>query len=186
MTSNRVLIDIGHGQYDEPRGDRPAYDPGAVSPTGWAEFQVNLVTAVAMQERLQTLGHFTSFVPFGLQLFARGLYAKDFDVFVSIHHNAMAGKSQGTEVAVHAKTGTDDDRDLAAGIAKTVSSALGIKNRGVIDLRLAVLSGARKTAVRAAVLTEGFFIDVPGIDLVGLARLEGQAMAAAVNDWLRR
>lgn len=181
---HRVLIDIGHGPYDEPRGDRPPYDPGALSPTGWSEFQVNMVTAIALQERLDALGHHAAFVPFGLQLHERGMMARDFDVFVSVHHNALDGRTQGTEVAVHRTRATEADKQLGLAIAKSVSEAIGTRNRGIVPLGLAVLSGARKTNVRAAVLTEGFFVDVPGVPLVELARREGLAIAGAIHAWL--
>lgn len=179
-----ILIDIGHGLYDEPTDKRHPYDPGGLSPIGWQEFQVNMITAIAAQERLQTLNHHAAFVPFGLGLYERGLMARDFDVFVSIHHNALNGRAQGTEVAVHAVHATQADRALGLAIAKLVSAALGTKNRGLVDLRLAALSGARKTNVRAAVLTEGFFIDVDGVNLVDWARKEGIAIASAVHAWL--
>lgn len=181
---NSVLLDIGHGPYDQPHDKRPPYDPGALSPTGWTEFQVNMITAIAAQERLQTFGHHAAFVPFGLGLVERGMMARDFDVFVSIHHNALNGRTQGTEVAVRTDRALDADDELAASIAKSVSGVLGTKNRGVLPLRLAVLSGARKTNVRAAVLTEGFFMDVPGINLVDWARREGVAIAASIHAFL--
>lgn len=184
MHQNRILIDIGHGPYDEPRGDRPPYDPGALSPTGWSEFQVNMVTSIALQERLQLLGHHAAFVPFGLGLYDRGRMATGFDVFVSIHHNALNGRTQGTEVAVDRRYALPADRELGLAIAKSVSEALGTRNRGLVELALAALSGARKTNVRAAILTEGFFVDMPGVPLVDLARREGVAMASAINTWL--
>ena len=163
---------------------KPPYDPGVVSPIGWQEFQVNAITAIAVVERLHMLGHAATFVPYGLALAQRGNMARDFDVFLSIHHNAANETAQGSEAVVHSVLALDPDRDLAARIAKSVSEALGIRDRGVKQLSLAVLSGARKTNVGAAVLTEGFFMDVPGINLVDWARREGIAIARAVHGFL--
>lgn len=180
---NSILVDIGHGLYDGVAG-KPPYDPGVVSPIGWQEYQVNMVTAIALVERLHMFGHAATFVPFGLSLEQRGLMARDFDVFLSIHHNAANETAQGSEAVVHSVLALEPDRDLATRIAKTVSEVLGIRCRGIKELKLAVLSGARKTNVRAAVLTEGFFVDVPGINLVDWARREGVAIARAVHGFL--
>lgn len=187
MTQKRVLIDVGHGYYDAPPEGHPTWDNGALGQDGLTEFQVNMLTATVVQQTLQLSGHYAAFVPFGLQLFQRGAFARDFDVFLSIHHNASETKrAQGAEVCVHRSLGNDADTALAFAIAKRVAGALGIKDRGVAPANLAVLRGARSTNVKVALLTEGFFLDsITATQARDWARPEGLAIAGAVNQALQ-
>ena len=183
----RIIIDIGHGLYEGLLASDRRFDPGAVSKlTEPSEFDLNLYTAVALQERLQSLGHFAAFVPFGLELLSRGRMAKDFDVFLSIHHNASEERTaQGSECCVHDVHSRPADLELGIRIAESVAGALGIPDRGIVRRRLAVLSGARKTNVKAAVLVEGFFMDTPGLPYGVWPIVEGRAIAAAVHAFLQ-
>lgn len=184
MPNYRVMIDIGHGF----RPDDQAWDSGALNrEAGLQEFDLNGIAALACMERLQVLGVYTALVPFGLELVDRGRMARDFDVFVSIHHNASVNRNaQGTEVAYHKTRSLPADQALGLWTSKTLAEALGIRDRGIVPMNLAVLRGARETNVKAAVLTEGFFMDVPTADLRKLARREGVALARAIWTWLKK
>jgi len=180
----RVIIDVGHGWYAETAAERGRFDPGVVLPCGTNEFMLNAAAAAVVMSDLLGRGHRVEFVQQGLPLYERGRSGAGFDVFLSIHHNALNGRAQGAEVCVHDERALDPDLKLAASIAKWVSAELKISDRGINRRGLAVLSGARKANARAAVLTEGFFMDAPGVDLFGWAKREGAAIAMAVHTWL--
>lgn len=184
ITRGRIIIDIGHGWYAETAADKGRFDPGVVLPCGTNEFMLNSAAAAVVMSDLLAKGHHVEFVPLGLPLFERGRKAAGFDAFLSIHHNALNGRAQGAEACVHETKGTDADERLASTIAQFVSSELKITDRKVLRSPLAVLSGARKSNPRAAVLSEGFFMDAPGIDMFGWARREGKAIATAIHTWL--
>lgn len=186
MTEKRVVIDIGHGFYDETLS---IIDYGA-STVGIApdlqEFHLNMISAISCQITLQALGHRCSFVPFGLTRSARGSHAKEADVFLSIHHNASdLHHAQGTEVLVQKSTSIPADRLLALRIAKTVAAALGIGARGVMERNIEVLKAARKTNAKAVILTEAFFLDSAGVQSWSYARLSGVAIAQEIDLWFK-
>jgi N-acetylmuramoyl-L-alanine amidase len=178
----RVIIDIGHGWYAETG----RFDPGVVLPCGTNEYMLNATAGAACLRDLLAAGYAAEFVPLGLPLFERGRRAVDFDVFLSIHHNALNGLAQGTEVCVHDSKATDADLKLAAAISKSVSAELKIKDRGILRSPLSVLSGARKSNARACVLSEGFFMDapMPNSEIFRMAQLEGAVLARAIREYL--
>lgn len=72
-------------------------------------------------------------------------------LFVSIHHNAGGGT--GTEVFWHTK-GTSEDKKVAGIVAPKLASMCSVKNRGVKQAQLGVL-----TCRATAILVEGGFMD---------------------------
>lgn len=181
----RFLIDIGHGFYDTRPESR--FDLGAVAPNGTTEFSLNVLTGTALLTRLQMLGQFAAFVPYGLERFARGIYASGYDCLVSVHHNASkAHFGQGAEACILEKSPhVDRSTQLALTITKSIAQGLQIPNRGPRPANLEILRAAAKTNVKAAVLTEGFFIDA-GLDeakMRDLARREGYLIADALHQF---
>ncbi len=75
-------------------------------------------------------------------------------LFVSIHHNAGGGT--GTEVFWHTK-GTSEDKRVANILAPKLASMCGLRNRGVKQKQLGVL-----TCKATAILVEGGFMDHKG------------------------
>lgn len=180
-----VLLEIGHGP-------GTTFDPGAVAADGTTEHTLNIIAANAAQKTIAQTGVPCTVIdtPQG-SLHGIGRQAKDFDVFCSVHHNAFNQIVQGSEALVHKTKHDAPDRELASMIAKAVSTELGITLRrpstgGVnADRNLAVLSGAEDTNVRASVLAEVYFMDVPSIpDKQNWSERGGQAIGRAILDWL--
>lgn len=178
----RILLDAGHGPVPKPK----LYDSGSLNPAGWHEFHINLLVVVEMTRRLIALGHHVDHTPFGLLTSERGKAAQGYDVLISVHHNAVNRTVQGCEVLIESERATKHDRDLALRIVNSLSQALKITNRGIIPRRLSLLSAARfYTNVKAVVLTEAFFCDVPGIPVAEWALTEARVMASALDDFLQ-
>lgn len=72
-------------------------------------------------------------------------------LFISLHHNA--GKGSGTEVYWHTY-GTAEDKKVASILAPKLASKCGMRNRGVKQMELGVL-----TCKATAILVEGGFMD---------------------------
>ncbi len=182
-----VYIDVGHGP--KPGG----FDPGAVhAETKLDEHALNTIAAAACAHELRQVGVPVTVSDARVSNYQAGAAATQYDVFVSIHHNAINGKSaQGSEAIFHRSKGTAADRQLATLAAKAMANALGITNRGAKESAVAVLSGARDAKVRAAVLAELYFMhqqspaNPPPSDLEDWSARGGAALAGAICDWLQ-
>lgn len=180
-TGHRVLLEIGHGP-------GTTFDPGAIAPSGTTEHALNIIAANAARDVLAQAGVACTVIdtPQG-SLHTIGLQAANFDVFCSVHHNAFNQHAQGAEALVHKIKDDAQDRELAAMISKEMAAELVIKDRGANNSRnLAVLSGAEDTNVRAAVLAEVYFMDVPGLNLKDMSTRGGKAIGRAILDWLKK
>lgn len=189
MAQKVVVIDVGHGFYDAHGDAKDFLDSGAVVLSGGQqiqEFHLNMVSAIACQTALMTRGHHAVFIPFGLTLEGRGASARNADVFLAIHHNASKEHgAQGSEVCVQSWTATQADLALGRRVSKSVAESLGIPDRGIVSLDLGVLRAARKTNVKAAILTEAFFMDSAGLAGWSMARQSGMAIAEELDRWFK-
>ncbi len=180
-----VFIDVGHGA-------KPGrYDPGAVHRrTEITEHQLNLVSAAACEAYLANQG-----VPVRVDDGKKGNYSAGhasagYDVFVSIHHNAVAGNAQGAEAFSHAGKGTQADAALAKAASAAMATELGIRDRGAKLASHGVTSGARDAGVRAAILAEVYFMqdqsppNPPASEFQDWSRRGGEALGRAIHDWL--
>lgn len=184
-----VYLDVGHG--NKPTG----YDPGAIHDASrTTEHSLNLIAARSCGEVLMASG-----IPFRIDdsnvaNYEAGSAAANYDVMVSIHHNATDNgkRVQASEAYYHAARGTDSDRALSALIAEAMAQELGIENRGAKANALAVLSGARDVGVRAASLAELYFIHVqepanpPAAQFADWSRRGGAALGRAITIWLKQ
>ena len=185
----KVLLEVGHGP-------GLPFDPGALSHDGsTTEYDLNKVTANAARQFLVGMG-----VDCRVNDANQGETRQDlinlgagiaggFDVFCSIHHNASAKKrAQGAEAFAHRARGSSFDRALSSLISAEIASELQIPNRGMKEENWLILSGAKKTNVRAATLAEIYFIDVqaPKPPLKDFSTRGGTALGRAILTWLQR
>lgn len=191
----RVLLEIGHGPGS-------SFDPGAIAHDGrTTEHELNTIAANAAQKVLVAAGVSCDVtdVPDDGSLYDIGLKAAGFDVFCSVHHNALrSGQSvaQRAEAFTHAVKGGAADEALAALIAAEVAQELNISDQGAKQAKLGVLSGAEDTNVRASVLAEVYFIDFvggtvggrqyPKPNLKDYSTRGGEAIGRAILEWLNR
>jgi|GEM_PF-2477734 N-acetylmuramoyl-L-alanine amidase len=194
-TGRRVLLEVGHGS-----SINFGFDPGAIAHDGTTtEHSLNIIAASAAREFLSKNGVFCTITD-GPQdsLFNLGQKASGFDVFCSIHHNALrSGQSvaQRSEAFAHSTKGGAKDDQLANFIADELSQALNILNGGGKRLGLGILSGAETTNVKAAVLAEVYFIDFVGGTVGGKSfpkpnlkqdsKAGGEAIGKAILKWLK-
>lgn len=172
----KVAIDVGHSEAGRDRGAQS---------NGLDEHVLNLEESqqLAAQLRLHgaqvTVFHYPDSIP----LASRGQNATGHDILVSVHHNAFSRTSvQGTEVLISHSKQSASDKTLAQAIQKNMVKRIwgsnpGIKDRGTKAQNLAVLN-AKPPSVRAAVLTEAFFISAVGMNA---ARAEDYVSKAAAG-----
>jgi N-acetylmuramoyl-L-alanine amidase len=182
-----VLLEIGHGP--DPSG----FKPGAVAPSGEREYDLNKIAAQEALKVIQAAGVPCSITDFGGNTIRNDLYeigktAAGFDVFCSIHHNAVNGSVQGAEVLVHNRKGDAADLALAKLMSAEIAAELGIRDRIARgrDPRqaLGVLSGAEDTNVRVSVLAEVYFIDAPVANRTDWSQRGGRAIGRSILKWL--
>lgn len=193
-----VYIDPGHG----------GTDTGAVY-KGLAEKSLNLSIALYLKTELDATGKYTVILSRTsdktLSLAARtsDANAKNVDIFVSLHHNAMGGTSAGTargiETFIHHRVssgfGQETDRNkfrtdiprikeslsLADKVHSRVLSVSGLNNRGVKGNNYHVL---RESNI-PAILVEYGFMDNP-IEFSIIKRYQyQQAVAKATKDGIQ-
>ncbi|MEM9008029.1 MAG: N-acetylmuramoyl-L-alanine amidase [Cyanobacteria bacterium P01_F01_bin.86] len=185
----KVLLEVGHGP-------GVPFDPGALSHDGsTTEYDLNKITANAARNFLVSRGvdcrindddqgeTRQDLINLGARI------AGGFDVFCSIHHNASnARRAQGSEAFAHRARGSSSDRVLSSLISAEIASELRIRDRGVKEANLLILSGAKQTNVRAATLAEIYFIDVqsPKPPLRDFSTRGGTALGRAILTWLQR
>jgi N-acetylmuramoyl-L-alanine amidase len=190
---HRVMLEIGHGP-------GVPFDPGAIAHDNkTTEHELNVIAANAARKVLVAAGVDCIVIDTSGSLRDIGLQASGFDVFCSVHHNALAkgqNKAQRSEAFSHETKGGKPDQELAKMISAEMSKTLGLPNGGAKQARLGVLSGAEDTNVRAAVLAEVYFIDFvggtvggksfPAPDLKNSSTRGGEAIGRAIVNWLEK
>jgi N-acetylmuramoyl-L-alanine amidase len=173
-----VFLEIGHGP--QPGG---AFDPGAVrlDPAGnKTEHELNIVVANAIKARLGQLGVTCVIGDIRAQNFASGQQAKGHDLAISIHHNSHVdgSKAQGAEFIRDPRSkNPKSNARLGAVISAAIAKELGIADRGVKDMRLAVTSGFRSVGVPYYGLLETYFVQ---------RRPDANPATADMEEWSRR
>lgn len=177
----RICVDAGHG----------GSDPGALSPHGWQEKDVNLLQAQAIQAALEKAGFqvlMTRSDDSFPALVDRPLKAYDahVDALISVHHNATA-PHRDPRLARHTTTyaATSNGLALARCIQKHVGKVLSpVKDAGAQMKSLAV---CRNPAVPSC-LIEVDFINLPEGEAESWnpvrQRLVAQAVVCGVLDWM--
>lgn len=175
-----IAIDPGHGGADSgatgvlPPGTQTGLPP-RVDPTTGAtliyEKDINLDVAYRLKGFLEARGYPTVMtrtqdlaggdVPYtteGADLKARVAVAEAAraQVFVSLHENALAPTTSGTET-FHYYYATEGSRTLATLVHRNMIAALGLPDRGVQSAGFYVL----RTTTMPAVLVEGAFLSNP-------------------------
>lgn len=157
LAGKTIALDVGHGW-----NTTALFDIGAEG-NGTTEYLLNQATARKAAELLKTLGatvHVFDYSDPNLRLSLREkgkrAGAVKADVFISIHHNAFNGQTQGTETLVD-DSATSEDSVLAKMIQTALVAELQFLDRGIKHQPLGVLKGC-PTSIPAC-LTEGFFID---------------------------
>jgi N-acetylmuramoyl-L-alanine amidase len=192
-SGHRVMLEIGHGP-------GVPFDPGAIAHDNkTTEHELNIIAANAARNVLVAAGVDCTVIDTPGSLRILGLKASGFDVFCSVHHNALTrgqNKAQRSEAFSHATKGDKPDQELASMISAEMSKTLGLIDGGAKQANLGVLSGAEDTNVRAAVLAEVYFIDFvggtvkgksfPKPDLKTSSSHGGEAIGRAIVDWLKK
>jgi len=144
----KVFIDPGHG----------GSDPGATG-HGLKENEIVLNIAKKLGNLLTSKGiavKYSRTSDVYVDLAERSRLANEWgaDLFVSVHANAFNGSSYGTECYTHPGD-SSEAKQLSANVASTISSKLGLYNRGHKEADFAVL----RLSTMPAILIETAFID---------------------------
>lgn len=145
-TFDTVVIDPGHG----------GHDPGAISPRGTREKDVNLDVARRLDRKLRAAGFRTvmtrnddRFIPLSDR--ARISNARRNAVFVSIHFNSSRNRgARGLETFYYHRYGYD----IASKVQDSIRTVANTPNRGVKNARFHVL----RNNLNPAILVEGAFL----------------------------
>lgn len=132
-TDKTIVIDAGHG----------GKDPGAISPNGTKEKDVNLQIALKTQSLLESLGYnviMTRTDDTFVDLYERANIANrnNADIFVSIHHNSTINKDiNGLEILYCPRekgtAKTEDQYPLADAVRKGIIASTKGVDRGIIQ-----------------------------------------------------
>ena len=145
-----IVIDPGHG----------GKDPGAVSPSGTREKDINISVSQKLNEGLKDKGY-TTVMTRDDDIFV-GLYERpniannnQADIFISIHANAHSNKDiDGIQVLYNPEGKDIESYPLAELIMDELIKGTGAKDRGIIKRpRLVVLN---KTSMPAVLIEVGF------------------------------
>ena len=154
FTDKTIVVDVGHG----------GKDPGASSPNGTKEKDVNLQIGLKTQRLLESLGYnviMTRTEDIFVDLNERANIANrnNADIFVSIHHNSTINNTiNGLEI-LYCPMGkgvgkTQDQYPFAQAISKGILSNTGGADRGIIQRpELAVV---RQTKMPAVLVEVGY------------------------------
>lgn len=179
----KVTLEIGHGPY-RTRAGKTGFEEGATGP-GTTEYKEVVVMSTIASELLKEKGYQVEISDPPSTLPEIGKKAAGSDIFVSLHLNAFDKEVQGTEVLVD-RSATDEDVVLAQVLQRFLVDALGLTDRKVKRQGLAVLRAVPVT-VRAACLTEAFFIDsVSDAKTVrAMAEKAAKAIAEGIDEYAR-
>jgi len=178
-----VLLEVGHGPTN-------AIDPGALHPSGATEFDHNWIAAKAAKEYLDSVGVPCDITDTKASLYTIGRERWNYDLFVSIHHNAFNRKAQYALAMVHKSKQDSADKELGKLVAAEMAKANDIRNAGVADwTNLGVLSGAedveKDPRYQASVLAECYFIDSATGDLREMSDRAGRGIGVACRKYLK-
>lgn len=182
-----VLLEVGHGPSN-------SVDPGAVNKTHRvSEFDMNWVAAKAAQKVITEAGIPCDVTDQAKSLYELGQLRRDYDLFVSVHHNAFNGRAQYTMTMTHARKQDAADRLLGKLVSKAMAKRNGFQDQGVKDwTNLGILSGAedveRDPAYQASILAECYFIDNHYLrkdDFERLSRASGEGIGAGCLEYLK-
>lgn len=152
---SNIVLEVGHGPYLTNHGEK-GFEKGAKGKDTWEYDEVLEMSRVA-EAKLVSLGHEVTVMDPQETLTQIGRMSRGCDVMVSLHLNAFNRRVQGTETLIH-RAGTRSDLELAQVIQHELLKALGLRDRGVRRMGLAVL-GSVPSSVGACCLSESFFID---------------------------
>jgi N-acetylmuramoyl-L-alanine amidase len=136
----KVFLDAGHG----------GHDPGAQG-NGLVEKNVNLEIIKKVGDILDSKGANVIYRRYGdsyttLDGIVSLANESDADLFISVHCNASGSSSaRGTECYTYMDT--QSTRNLAANISSSISSSLGIPNRGIHSERFRVITYTNMPAI---------------------------------------
>lgn len=187
-----IVIDPGHG--GGAKVGRSSAN-NATGPTGTLEKNLTLIIAVKVAEILNREGYTVTLTrnsDVNLDLKDRAKVASNLgaDVFLSIHLNGNTSASvQGTETWVQS-TSTADSRLLASSVQARLVNATRLKNRGLFDRGLGVLSLAVHSPKTAACLSEiSFLTNATEETRLNTRQYQdelAQAYAQAIIDYIKR
>lgn len=150
----RICVDAGHG----------GSDPGAISPHGWREKDVNLMQARAIRDALEKVGFQVVMTRDGdsfPDLLARPslAYEEHVDAFISVHHNSTAPQRD-PRLARYTATYASLSNGLA--LARCIQKHIGQVMAPVQDVgaQLKSLAVCRNPAVPSCLL-EVDFVNLP-------------------------
>lgn len=153
-TDKTIVLDPGHG----------GKDPGAISPNGTKEKDVNLQIGLKTQSLLESLGYdviMTRTNDTYIDLYERARIANsnNADIFISIHHNSTLNNSiNGLEILYcprgQGAAKVDDQFPLAEAISKGILQSTGGKDRGIIQRPGLVV--IRDTSMAAVLVEVGY------------------------------
>lgn len=133
ITDKTIVLDPGHG----------GKDPGAISPNGTKEKDVNLGIALKSESYLNALGYdviMTRRTDTYVDLYERANIANRnyADIFISIHHNSnLNGSVYGLEILYCPRDSgtakTEEQYPLAKAINEGIIASTGGKDRGIIQ-----------------------------------------------------
>lgn len=186
-----IVIDPGHGSLQSGGGS----DPGAVSPSGYYERDINIRIASAAGKVLSDNGATVIYTRMGsktsITLKGRAQVANNLgaDAFVSIHCNSSTSSTpSGTSTYYYTK-GKDawlqqECKRLATLVQEELVAALGRKNLGIIDQNLAV---TRETIVPSILVETAFLSNAAEEQLLSnydFQEKAGKAVAEGVMRFL--
>jgi N-acetylmuramoyl-L-alanine amidase len=184
--AKRILLDPGHSDLHT----------GADGTTDAVHEEfLNRLQASIVQPILRDAGFVCDiYDPLSDVLSEIGGRAKDYDMFISFHHNATGHKDYYTCVMVHAELAKAASRLFASRVALRVSAAIGLKVLnfgdgqlpGVYPNSLGVLRAAENSGCPGpCVLVESYFVDAYGdLDFCRERSIKAaKAIATAAAEW---
>ncbi|QQK07838.1 cell wall-binding repeat-containing protein [Miniphocaeibacter halophilus] len=181
-TSVKILLDPGHGAGS-------SHNRGYVGPRWKNEGDGNYYFSLLLKKELEAYGIQVGTTRASIgkdpSLASRGQSAKGYDLFISLHTNALNGSAKGVEIYedVNARA-----TSLATNLTKTISSTLGTSNRGVkyryygantsgVNPKSNYYGVLRNNAAPAGMLIEHCFHD----NLADVTKYESKAETLAKN-----
>ena len=177
-----IVVDAGHG------GD----DPGALSPAGVKESEVNLLTAFSVRDALEDLGYkviLTRDGDYFIRLSDRLEFAKkvNADAFVSIHHNAPGYESNPANIRYAAVYAWNEiGEDLAKKINRRYIEAQSVENTKNGGVKKASFVVIRNPEIPSCLIEIDFLTSPAGEEAIltpERRRMMSLALADGIADW---
>lgn len=174
-----IVLDPGHG----------GKDPGAISPNGTKEKDVNLIIGLKTKAQLELLGYnviMTRTNDTYVDLYERANIANrnNADIFVSIHHNSTLNNSiNGLEI-LYCPRGqgngkTEDQYPLSQAISKGILGSTGGKDRGIIQRPGLVV--IRETNMPAVLVEVGYLSNAADEALIVNDSYQNKVVQGMIN-----